>query len=281
MYSGGGGTITMPNPGPATTQGRSIVLVEVAGNTTTTNINSSFGNFWNGTANDPASQAYELRVYVAGKDSFGDPGWVRAVFPEFATLDTAQTFSGVKTFLAVFGITLVAGGNMGVTGDPKGAALLRSTTAATVGSQSQHSPSLRFEGQAWNGAASVTRLWDIRMAVTPSGSPTSAIELWSSDDGGATWIRRYALDEAALVLMQSLRVDGNVGFFATTPIAQQVSGGDLTNNVTAGGTTDQLDNFTDLTVYANDAAAIRNDIYQLARKLKQVNDALRDYGLLT
>jgi len=31
----------------------------------------------------------------------------------------------------------------------------------------------------------------------------------------------------------------------------------------------------DLTVYANDAAAIRNDIYQLARKLKQVNDALR------
>jgi len=80
----------------------------------------------------------------------------------------------------------------------------------------------------------------------------------------------------------SLVQSGNVGFFTvTTPIAQQTSGGNLTNNVTAGGTTDQIDNFTSLTIYATDAAAIRNDIYQLARKLKQVNDALRAYGLLT
>lgn len=51
--------------------------------------------------------------------------------------------------------------------------------------------------------------------------------------------------------------------------------------MTSGGTDDTIANFTDLTTYANDAAAIRNDIYQLARKLKQVNDALRTYGLLT
>jgi len=62
---------------------------------------------------------------------------------------------------------------------------------------------------------------------------------------------------------------------------KQASAADLTNSVTAGGTTDTIANFTDLTTYANSAAAIHNDIYQLARKLKQVNDALRAYGLLT
>lgn len=72
-----------------------------------------------------------------------------------------------------------------------------------------------------------------------------------------------------------------VGFFGVTPAAKQASAADLTNSVTSGGTSDTIANYTDLTVYANDAAAIRNDIYQLARKLKQVNDALRLYGLLT
>lgn len=72
-----------------------------------------------------------------------------------------------------------------------------------------------------------------------------------------------------------------MGFFGTASQAKQVSGANLTNNVTSGGTDDTIANFTDLTTYANDSAAIRNNIYQLARKLKQVNDALRTYGLLT
>lgn len=82
---------------------------------------------------------------------------------------------------------------------------------------------------------------------------------------------------------QLLSVQGNqseIGFFdgGTT---QRTSGANLTNNVTAGGTDNTIDNFTSLTVYATDAAAIRNDIYQLARKLKQINDGLRAYGLFT
>lgn len=72
-----------------------------------------------------------------------------------------------------------------------------------------------------------------------------------------------------------------IGFLGANAAARQTSGADLTNNVTSGGTDDTIANFTDLTVYANDAATIRNDVYQLARKLKQVNDALRLYGLLT
>lgn len=73
----------------------------------------------------------------------------------------------------------------------------------------------------------------------------------------------------------------NVGFYGTAPTTKRTSGADLTNNVTAGGTTDQIDNFTSLVTYSTDAAAIRNDIYQLAKKLKQINDGLRALGLFT
>jgi hypothetical protein len=72
-----------------------------------------------------------------------------------------------------------------------------------------------------------------------------------------------------------------IGFFNTGPAAQQTSGANLTNSVTSGGTDDTIANFTDLTTYATDAATIRNDIYQLARKLKQINDGLRAFGLFT
>lgn len=72
-----------------------------------------------------------------------------------------------------------------------------------------------------------------------------------------------------------------LGFWGIAPIIRPTNGADLTNNVTDGGTTDQIDNFTDLSTYANDAATIRNNIYQLAKKLKVVNDALRGMGLMS
>ncbi len=75
---------------------------------------------------------------------------------------------------------------------------------------------------------------------------------------------------------------GFLGFFGlATPVVKQTSGANLTNSVTSGGSTDVIANYTDLSIYANDAAAIRNDIYQLAKKLKQINDGLRSYGLFT
>ena len=72
-----------------------------------------------------------------------------------------------------------------------------------------------------------------------------------------------------------------LGFFAKAPVIQQVDGATLTNSVTVGGTTNTIADFTSLTVYATDAAAIRNDIYQLARKQKITTDALRALGLLS
>lgn len=68
---------------------------------------------------------------------------------------------------------------------------------------------------------------------------------------------------------------------ATTPAVAVTQGATLTNNVTSGGTNNTIANYTDLTVYANDAAAIRNDIYQLARISKIMLDALRTFGFLT
>lgn len=70
-----------------------------------------------------------------------------------------------------------------------------------------------------------------------------------------------------------------IGFYNSAPVVQQLQGA-ITNNVTAGGVTGTIANYTDLTVYANDAAAIRNDIYQLALGLQGCIAALRTYGLL-
>lgn len=73
-----------------------------------------------------------------------------------------------------------------------------------------------------------------------------------------------------------------IGFFATAAVALQTGPTlSITNSVTSGGTDGTIANYTDLTIYANDAAAIRNDLYQLARAVKFASDALRAYGLLT
>jgi hypothetical protein len=69
-----------------------------------------------------------------------------------------------------------------------------------------------------------------------------------------------------------------IGFWGATSVVQQTSAA-LTNNVTVGGTSDVIANYT-IVDYATDAATIRNDIYQLARKLKEIGDALRLYGIL-
>lgn len=75
--------------------------------------------------------------------------------------------------------------------------------------------------------------------------------------------------------------DGNVGFYGVAPAAQGVSGYAATNNVAVGGTDGTIANYTDLSVYANDAATIRNNIYQLAKMVKQHHDWLRAAGPLT
>ena len=78
-----------------------------------------------------------------------------------------------------------------------------------------------------------------------------------------------------------VKADNTLGFFQHATAAQQTGGANVTNNVTSGGTSDTIDNWTNLSTYSTDAAAIRNAVYQLARLVKQDHDALRAYGLLT
>lgn len=72
-----------------------------------------------------------------------------------------------------------------------------------------------------------------------------------------------------------------IGFLGATAVVRQTGGEDLTNNVTSGGTTGTIADFSDLTIYSNSAAAIRNNFYQIARILKQDHDMNRLVGLLT
>ena len=129
--------------------------------------------------------------------------------------------------------------------------------------------------------------------VLPAGTATGNLDLWVGVDvenAPAGTVSAFSLRTGTnkALFGGEVEIDGalnhdgtTVGFFGTAPAVQQVSAANLTNNVTAGGTDNVIADFTDLTTYANDAATIRNDIYQLARKLKQVNDGLRVYGLLT
>lgn len=112
---------------------------------------------------------------------------------------------------------------------------------------------------------------------------TGQFRVGANNEGfSAGGILRMDYDTTRLLLQIALKHNASqLSFFTTALASQQASGANLTNSVTAGGTDDTIANYTDLNIYLNDAATIRNNIYQLARKLKQVNDALRLYGLLT
>lgn len=119
----------------------------------------------------------------------------------------------------------------------------------------------------------------IKFQITPSGT-ASTIDALAIRGGSSVIECNIPLGIAGTNLLK-FGSSTTLAFFAQTPVVRQTSGENLTNNVTTGGVDGTIADFTSLTVYAADAAAIRNDIYQLARKLKQVNDALRNYGLLT
>lgn len=102
----------------------------------------------------------------------------------------------------------------------------------------------------------------IANGTAPTSSPADEFQLYSADwNGAGTAAAHYRNEEGHIIKMCSQAVAA------------------LTNNVTSGGTNNQIDTWSDLTVYANDAAAIRNAIYQLSRKLAEVVTAQRANGL--
>lgn len=126
---------------------------------------------------------------------------------------------------------------------------------------------------------------DIKTALVNLGllaSGASPLDLGSAALGSGT----HTLSDGANVVVDSTTgtkfgtaTTQKMGWYNATPVVQQAQGA-ITNSVTAGGVTGTIADYTDLTVYANDAAAIRNDIYQLALGLQGCIAALRTYGLL-
>lgn len=134
-------------------------------------------------------------------------------------------------------------------------------------------PLITFSADGYSAAQGTFRFEDLRATQTTASFIMNMVA--TGDNTVGFHIQSGGVDR--FVVTQSSRI----GVFGVTPVARQTGGANLTNSVTSGGTDDTIANFTDLAVYANDAAAIRNDIYQLARTLAQSHNALRAFGWLT
>lgn len=120
--------------------------------------------------------------------------------------------------------------------------------------------------QANLGLADANGYLFVPTITTAAGAPTQAPEALPTGTT-ATVFNRFDSTQYAYI-----NGTGWKGVTLTTPLSV---GATLTNNVTAGGTTDVIDNWTSLTVYTTDAAAIRNAVYQLALKVRKLELALK------
>jgi hypothetical protein len=195
-----------------------------------------------------------------------------------AGLSLAQTWTAQQTFGSGSGITLNDGINI----------TLLTTTGSKIGTATTQK--LGF----WNATPIVqpASTTDLRQLLINVGFLASGGATPLDLNGGAftttgnSSLGQITIADAKNVILNTTTgtkwgtgTTQKQGWYNATPVVQQTSAS-LTNNVTSGGTTDTIANYTDLTVYANDAAAIRNNMYQLARKIKEIGDALRTYGLL-
>lgn len=159
---------------------------------------------------------------------------------------------------------------------PRDAATNSVTNALTVGHASSGTPAAGYGAQT---------LLTLQSSTTADRSAGDITHSWvvATDASRTARVVHNVYDTA---VREGFRIEASgsapmIGFLGANAAARQTGGENVTNNVTAGGTTGQIDDITSLTVYSTDAAAIRNNIYQLARLVKQDHDALRLYGLLT
>lgn len=146
------------------------------------------------------------------------------------------------------------------------------TAAARPGATADIKDGLALMGLLTNGGAT-----PLDLDGGALGAGASTLGATTSTTLGSTGNTSLATGAGATAAMGN--ATGTVGFFGSAG-ATVVTQGALTNSVTSGGVAGTIANFTDLTVYANDAATIRDDIYQLSLALSTVVSALRSYGLL-
>lgn len=151
---------------------------------------------------------------------------------------------------------------------------LNNPTVADNTTRSQAPPHYLMHGSGKHATIVRQQYW--ALLVDPKGTastdqPTSITSGWFGigfSDDNASWNYPIRLGQSA------------IGFYGANPAAQAGGvGATLTNSVTSGGTDNTIDDWTSLTVYATDAAAIRNAVYQLARKLRLLELAVKAPGL--
>ncbi|HUK34665.1 MAG TPA: hypothetical protein VLV86_12170 [Vicinamibacterales bacterium] len=146
-------------------------------------------------------------------------------------------------------------------------------TAYTASSSTQNwSPYVRWHGSSWDSGASAAKPVDMRVDMqTVSANGSAGYLLFHGGVNGA--------DTSVLALGYAASTS-KIGFFsvANAPVAQQTVTA-LTNNITSGGSANTLTNWTNLSTYSSDAAAIRNAVYQLGQQVIAIQTALHNYGL--
>jgi hypothetical protein len=209
-------------------------------------------------------------------------GTTDLLFTGVAVLGTAQTFTALQTMTA--GLT-VSGAVVSINHSSNFNTVINdgtSTGTVTIGNSSSGALALA------SGAASTITVTAANLTISTATSGTLAITsaglLTLTGVGASVWTPGAGatiVSDTTTGIKFGTATNQKLGWFNSSPVVQQTDGAGLTNNAVASGTTNQIDDFTSLTVYATDAQAIHNDIYQLARKVKIVDDALRLYGLLS
>jgi len=133
-------------------------------------------------------------------------------------------------------------------------------------------------GSTTSSIQSIVAAGSIGFAFDTNAARTGGVQAYKFSDN-ATEILSVYPGVVAVAQDFTTATGKKCGFFGAAAIVQPTDGATLTNNVTSGGTTNTIANYTDLSVYANDAAAIRNNLFQLARKVKILTDNLRALGL--
>lgn len=232
-----------------------------------------------GVTGTPTTQPSEVRAATAAEVAAGT---LKNCYVSPATAQSSIALDFASPPVLGFGST---------TKRPVHATTLESTGATTLGTGAGVTATL---GNATGtigffGATAVAKpasTDDLRTALINLGLYTTGGASPLNLNGGALSSGTHTLADAANIVVGTstgtkfgTATSQKMGWYNATPVIQQTQGA-IVNSVTAGGSTGTIANYTDLSVYANDATAIRNDIYQLALGLQGCIAALRTYGLL-
>lgn len=159
------------------------------------------------------------------------------------------------------------------------------TGSAVDGTQSPLQRDVALAAALEDRAAPLSRDAVLATASTQAGlqipnAAITALDATKLTNLATAWNAATGYDASKLTTGNlALGAGQQVGFYGAAAGAQQTAAA-LTNSVTSGGSNDTVADYTTDGIYLNAEATIRNNQYQLARKLAEVVTALRTYGLL-